>query len=585
MLIDAVLTKPLFGSTKSPGQAGKPVGNDPRALGETSMTAAAQQNQKRTRRWPVFETTPPHFAAQCRNGQVSVTGDTTCSLGNEYETTSGRPAGVFASWSWDGETLVAEVDPFGYFNLFFFANGKTVGVSPSLLQLIADGADTTLDHRALAVFYRLGLFINDDTPFKNIRVLPPGGRLTWRNGEFTVTGGPTVPQVREISRQGAVDGFIDLARQSMTRILDVWTDDIVLPLSGGRDSRHILLEMQHLGRLPKTCVTFHHGGRELNSEARAARAVCESVGVSHTILGHPRSRSRDILRTLILTSLCSDEHAQMMPLHDYLADQPCAALDGIAGDILTNPDDSAEEYFQLASRGDYAGIAQRMIAGHGRVISQASWGRGAGPLYAPGRDDEAIDYIGTAIQEYASAPDPYQAFWFWSRTRREIGLVPTSMFGSAAAIYCPYLDPEFVEFGLSLPYRVTRDQQLHNDAIAKAYPAHRHVPFQEGFRNLPHTRPNPFHKITSALDGISMLLAIGPEKPFKEAADFLRGSKELHRSSANIYRMHALCLESLDAEKAKRLLALNARLHASRSRDLVTDTYLPRKLAETTNGI
>jgi asparagine synthase (glutamine-hydrolysing) len=520
---------------------------------------AERVQDTRTRRWPLCGE-PPHFAARLGREGVAVAGEAACSLGHAYAPPDGRARGVHASWSWDGDTLTAEVDPLGFFSLFYFADVRSVGVSPSLLQLIAAGASTAVDHRALAVFFRLGLFINDDTPFENIRVLPPGGRLTWRPGRVEVTGAPSVPVERRISRADAVDGFVDLTRQSMRRILQSWPGEFLLPLSGGRDSRHILLEMHHLGRLPKDCVTFHHTGDRPDAETLAAGAICARVGAAHTVLARPRPRARDALRTLTLTSFCADEHAQMMPLHDYFAVRPGAALDGIAGDVLSNPDESAEEFLHLARCGDFGGIARRMMEGHARVISRPAWGVGAGPIYSSGRDEEAVAYVGAAIAQFASAPDPYQAFWFWNRTRREIGFVSTAVLGSAEAVFCPYLDPELVEFGLSLPYAVTRDRQLHNEAMAKAYPACRDVPFHEGFPR-PGRRPwQPLRTLRNAVDGLRLLLAAEPDRPARQIADLLRPPRDLHRAAGDTYRLYAACLQGLDAAKARRLLALSARL-------------------------
>jgi hypothetical protein len=517
---------------------------------------AGRIEDARTRRWPLGIGEPPFFAAAWADGRVSAAGDLACSLGQPYAP-DGVVRGVHASWSWDGETLTAEVDPLGYFSLFYFADGVSAGVSPSLLQLIAAGADTTLDHRALAVFFRLGLFVNEDTPFARIRVLPPGGRLTWRRGRVEVTGGAPVPEERSIGRAEAVDGLIELTRRSMRRVLASWPGDFLLPLSGGRDSRHILLEMHHLGRLPRACLTFHHNGAWLDAEAQAARAICARIGAEHVVLDRPRSRPWDALRTLVLTSFCADEHMQMMPLHDYFAGRPGAALDGIAGDILTNPDDWAEEFMGLARRGDFPGIARRMMEGHARVISRPDWSGGAGAIYSPGRDEEAVEYVGATIAKFAAAPDPYQAFWFWNRTRREIGFVPTAVFASAEAVFCPYLDPEFVSFCLSLPYAVTRDQQLHNEAMARAYPGCRDVPFQEGFVSPP-ARPRPFMRARNAVDGVRALLAAEPDRQARALAELVRRPCDLHRAPGELYRLYAACLESIDAAKAKRLLALAA---------------------------
>jgi hypothetical protein len=168
-----------------------------------------------------------------------------------------------------------------------------------------------------------------------------------------------------------------------------------------------------------------------------------------------------------------------------------------------------------------------------------------------------VEYVGQTIAKFAAAPDPYQAFWFWNRTRREIGFVPTAVFASAEAVFCPYLDPEFVEFCLSLPYSVTRDQQLHNEAMARAYPVCRDVPFQEGFVSPPPGR-RPLVRVRNAVDGVRALLAAEPDQPARALAELVRQPRELHRAPGELYRLYAACLESIDAAKAKRLLALAA---------------------------
>lgn len=522
----------------------------------------------RERRWPTCAGTPPYFWANWRDGAVTARGDDVAQLGHRYAGRDGGARGVYASWAWDGEALTAEVDALGYFNLFVYAKGSTVGVSPSILQLIAAGADPTLDERALAVFFRLGLLLHEDTPFAHIRVLPPGGKLRWTEEGLELSGGPPIAQERSITRDAAVDAFISLTRQSVSDVLHAWPGDVLLPLSGGRDSRHLLLEMDHLGRPPRACVTFHHEGSRLNAEAQAARAICERLGQRHIVLAQPRVLSQDILRTLILTSFCSDEHAQMMPLHDFFMDKPVAALDGIAGDILSNPDDWAEDFYRRAARGDFRGIARRMMEGHAGVVSRPGCSGGAGPIYSKGRDEEAVEYVADAIAEFADAPDPYQSFWFWHRTRREIGFVPTSMLASAQAVFCPYLDPELVELGLSLPYRITRDQKLHDDALARAYPLARDVPFHESFANPPPQRRRLQQRIRTALDRLTTLLAVESDRNLHT---ILRGTGRLRHPSSEIYRLYTRCLQQIDAQKAQRLLTLAGKLETGRALDLITE--------------
>lgn len=475
-----------------------------------------------------------------------------------------------ARWHWDGTRLIADVDRFGFYNLYVYAKDGQVAVSPNLLELVAQGADATPDARALAVFHRMGIFIHDDTPLTHVRTLPPGGRLVWENGQIAITGGVEVPRAQNISRDGAVTGMIELFRQAMQRILAAWDGPLTLPLSGGRDSRHILLEMLHQGRSPRACVTFHHNGAAMNAEALAARTVASRAGVAHDVLGHARPRLADAVRSTVMTSLCADEHAQMMPLHDYMLAHPGAAFDGIAGDILTNPDNDADRFYNLAMKDDYIGIARGLVEGHGRVISQGHWGQGAGPLYSPGYDDEVLDYIGRAVAQYADAPDPYQIFWMYHRTRREINFVPQAILSPAKTVFCPYLDEDFARFCLSLPYAVTKDQQLHNDAIARAYPEFADIPFAEGFSAPPQRRGSLMHKARSAVDVMRITAALGPSARAARRV-FLGGPAQLHRLPDTAYRLHALCLEGLDAARARHLLDLARTLEAARPARLISD--------------
>ncbi|MFU1476988.1 hypothetical protein ACM25N_04500 [Roseovarius sp. C7] len=365
--------------------------------------------------------------------------------------------------------------------------------------------------------------------------------------------------------------MITLFGRAMRRVLAQCDGPIVLPLSGGRDSRHILLEMLHQGRRPDACVTFHHNGQEFNAEAQAARALCQRAGIAHDVLGHPRPRLADALRAMAMTGLCADEHAQMMPLHDYFARRDAIGFDGIAGDILTNPDDWADEFYKLAETGDYRGIALGMVEGHGKVISQPGWAQGAGPVYSPGQDDEVLDHVGRAIAQYADAPDPYQMFWMFHRTRREINFVPQAILSPARRVYTPYLDPEFARFCLSLPYRVTKDQMLHDDAIARAYPEMADIPFQDGFTEPPASSCGFAHKFRNVKAAWRVSSALSQRNRVAATLGWVRSHPQLTRAHGAVYDLHALCLDGLDAGRARDIQRLAGRLQEHAPSQLISD--------------
>ncbi len=514
----------------------------------------------------------PALHLRFANGRVTQVGIAKATIGHR-DGSRDASLGLYGAWDWDGTVLRAEVDPLGYFSLFVYQKGAEIAVSPSILQLLALGADCAPDAVALAVFHRIGHFLGEDTPFRHIKVLPPSGRLVWRDGVATITGDLPIPREQALTRAQAVEGFIDLPRAAIRRFLATWDGPMVLPLSGGRDSRHILLELRHQGRPPDPAATYHQGGRRLDREVQAACAVAAKAGVRHTLLGHPRPRLRDALRALFLTQLCADEHAQMMPMHDFLAGQPgWAALDGIGGDILTNPDNSAADFLLRARKGDYDGIARNLAAGHGSVISHSGDARGPGAIYSPDLEDAALSRISAAIRVFDAAPDPYQAFWFWNRTRREISLVSTAILGQAARVACPFLSPEFVELGLSLPFSVTGDQKLHDDAIARAYPDFADIPYDGAFKSprLPRWR---LERLTNALDGLRVAALAQPGAAALSAMRDAVARSSLRRGPADIYRLHTAFVAAMDATEAKRLITLEERLHrtAPKGQQVVSD--------------
>ena len=520
-----------------------------------------------------------------RDGKPDFTGLATASLGTRTPgRISGAGQGIFARWHWDGTALSAEVDPYGFYNLYYCVDGTGVRVSPSLLQLAALGCDLTQDRRALSVFHRLGFFINEDTPFEKIKVLPPGGKLTWRDGKVTIEAPDRRYKELKISRSEAIDGYIDLFRQSISRTIKAWDGPIISPLSGGRDSRHIMVELAHQGHKPDACITFQHGGDAWNSEVKAARAICEAVGVRHDVLGYVRSRQSDIVRAVALTELCADEHAQMMPLHDYYLDHHAAAYDGIAGDVLSGdvmdrggePDAIA---IKLARAGKFAEIVQSMIDGHGRVISATDDPRGAADLYSPGQDEEALAYVAQAMEKHADAPNPVQVFFLMNRTRREIGFVARGILGTAGATFCPYLDEDLAEFCFSLPWEVSNMQggkTFHDDVTDRAYPAFADVPFEEGFTSDPPPRTPMQHKINSVADMARVARFLATDStPVTEFRALLGRGQPLVSGSNEVLHIHHRLIETLSPTRARELLTFAEELAAARPRDLMSDSFIP----------
>jgi hypothetical protein len=367
-------------------------------------------------------------------------------------------------------------DRFGVQPLFWNTTPTSVRISPSIDALLAAGVPAELDDAAMAVFLRIGFFVGDDTPFAAIRALPAAGEISWTPGRGAATDGSwRYPRRSDISRSAAVDRFADCFTAAIERGLRQATDPVVVPLSGGHDSRHILLAMHSLGRLPDHCVTVHPYPPAAADEVAVATTVAAALGVRHVLLRQREHRVAAEREKNVLTHYCSDEHVQFMPLRDYFSRRPFEVFDGLAGDVLSQSQrldaslhrDFVEGRFEPAAEwilGDVRTIEPALA----RLLTRRGATRFARRL--------AVSRLAGEIARHADAPNPIAGFFFFSRMRREVALAPYGVL-DVCPVSTPFLDADLVDLMLSLPFAVVADRTLHTETLHRRYPAWAHLPF------------------------------------------------------------------------------------------------------------
>ena len=388
-------------------------------------------------------------------------GDLVCEEGHRIPLPDGGLDGIYAGWRWTGRELVIEQDRYGFFPLFEWAGADTRVVSTSLVTLIEQGAPRALDLDALSVFARVGFFVGADTPFESIRaVLPPA----------------LVRRRLDIARTDAVDGFIDLFREAIARRLP--SGPFVMPLSGGRDSRHILFELRDAGHAPAACVTVRHFPPRANDDELIAEEICRTLAIEHRVIPQPRDRASLELAKNIRTHFCSDEHAQFIVLADHLRAHTRDTYDGIAGDVLSQSTYLRPDAHALFTGTDYAAAAAFVLDGYGTTMTEAALERVLAPaLYRQAPRERALARLVTEISRHGDAANPVGSFFLHNRTRREVALSPFGLMRGITA-YAPYLDRDLFDFLSALPAELLMDRALHTDAIARAWPQHAHLPYE-----------------------------------------------------------------------------------------------------------
>lgn len=207
----------------------------------------------------------------------------------------GAHDGIFAEWEWDGARLVAQTDRYGFYPIYYWAADSTIVLSSSIARLLELGAPRDLDDASVAVFLSPGFFLGEATAFRSIHSLPPGARLEWTPSALRVSAtGLIIPKEQRLSRSSAIDGYIELFREAIRRRPAEGRD--CLTLSGGRDSRHILLELCRVERPPTLALTSerYRPAAPDESTSRGASPASRTSGTwwcrRHVGDGQPRVR-------------------------------------------------------------------------------------------------------------------------------------------------------------------------------------------------------------------------------------------------------------------------------------------------------
>ncbi len=392
-----------------------------------------------------------------------------------------RDDGVFAEWTWDGRRLHVEVDRYGVSPLFYWSDGSQLCVSPSLLAVLQCGAPAGFDDDALAAFLRLGYYLGDDTPFAAIRTVSPGAVITWERGRLTCRSGRPVVRPVAVTRDEAIDGFVRLCRQSIRRRLPCG-HGVVMPLSSGRDSRHILYELHAAGVRP-LCVTMPRFPPRSSEDQRIAPLAAGAVGLPHVLLRQNPSRCDAEVRKNWITHLSADEHAWYVEIAAQLRGTARTMYDGLGGALSVPNRYHSFEALDLLARGDTRLLADRLLTDYGvqteSLLSRLLRRR----AYAALSRERAVARLAAELETHRDAPDPIKSFNFWNRIRRELALWPYAVLRDVPYVYAPYLDHDLFDLLMGLPPTVMSPtlkdgKTFHTDAINRAFPQYADVPFE-----------------------------------------------------------------------------------------------------------
>jgi asparagine synthase (glutamine-hydrolysing) len=405
------------------------------------------------------------FHVRYDGNQYLTSGPSSYFLGHCLEPSGASRDGIFSSWKWDGEQLTIENDRYGISPLYYFVLKNEICVSASLPSLIDRGAPGDLDYQALAVFFRLGYFLGECTPFRAIRALPPNVRFTWNKERVSCVA--EYPKVgwSDLSRDKAIEAYIDLFAAAVRRRIPEGPDCVLL--SGGRDSRHITFELCRQGRSPSLVGTVDV---PTSNDFEVAHVIAEYLSIRHHWLRSSPPSLASERRNLYETNFCTFEHSWILNLRDDLIDRVPCVWDGLAGDVLSAGHFLDENRLHLYRTGSLAELANHLVGSVEKYLKLVL--RPA--YYDLVSKDIALESILTELRRHVDAPNPVGSFFFWNRTRRVAALSPYALFRRFKG-FGPFLDHQLFDLLASLPGEMLVDHKFHDDTIARAYPEWAHL--------------------------------------------------------------------------------------------------------------
>lgn len=426
----------------------------------------------------------PFVHVRVEDGVVRADGMLSAFFGHRVDLGRGRdPGGNWAEWGWDGTELTVRNDRFRGYPLYYAASESSIAVSPSIDTLLSLGSARALDTDAIAVFLTVGFYVGSDTPFKAIRALPAAAELRWRDGRLHIGRRvqPSPSRENDLSRPAAVRQAAELVRNAVRRVLPDEEEAYLFSLSGGHDSRHLLLELLDAGRPPRRCVTSHHHPHVWGGDVPYAADVARSLGLQHEIVTPGRFVAAEWHKNR-MTSYCADEHAWYTAVTQAFEGRTRRSYDGLNGVQLRAPLFRSKKLERLHDERRWDAFAANLGRRHKGAPRYA-------PLIAPDMDvhfgpDRAALRIREDLELYVGHPHPFNAWRLANRTVRELNLPSTAMLTGVPAVHTPFMDAELVDLIASLPPGIV-DDPFHDDVMADRFPDAHALPYR------PRPRPTP----------------------------------------------------------------------------------------------
>jgi hypothetical protein len=398
---------------------------------------------------------------------------------------------------------------------------QTIRTSIIPNQAIRVGVPDKLDLKAICVYTAIGFFLGEDTFYEGLKTLKPGSEYIL-DGSRIVSHKPyfawhNTPQV--INLQEATEAFKGIFDELIRHAVN--DRRVILPLSGGLDSRTLAAGLKHANANVTAYSYSFEGG--LN-EARYAQKIADAEKYPFHKLQIPSGYLWSKIDELAATNACYSEftHPRQMAFTEKYAAWGDVFLLGHWGDVL----------FDNMHVADNLPLSEQVTLLLKKVVKMGGMELGGALWQAWGIEGSFEDYLYSCIHSLLldinipNANAQLRAFKsrYWATRWTSVNL---SIFQKIKPIEVPYFSNELCSFICTLPESILAKRQIQIEYLKQYAPELAQIEWQEKrpFNLYNYHHNYPF--ITLPYRGIQKI------KRMLQKSDFIQRNWELQFLGSN----------------------------------------------------
>lgn len=414
----------------------------------------------------------PLIALRRQGHDIVVDGDSTGSVGLPE-------TGYFLEWCWDGTELRVQSHPYGFYPAYYVSGPDQFTLALKLPALVGKLETVDIDTESLSVFLSMGFWLGDRTAFRGIHAMPEGGEILWCPGTKPQLSKRPQTAPTETSELGVLmDDYIERFRAAVARAP---VECVRLPLSGGKDSRHILLELQRQKLPIDRTLTVRFFPMTRTNDVEVARMLAERVGVEHQVIEQCTDLATAQERKNLLNGFSFLEGDWKAVLSESCNSHQYDIFCGIAGDVLSAGHFLNDDAVDCARHNDAHGMMNALFGQYPGVRRSISEAMSPIPLMP---EADVHDLIRSEVAGYLGEHNPVSNFFLWNRTRRMPSANTAGIYGYGR-IHTPFLDKTLFDFLRTLPVELILTKTFHYETMNRAYPEYSELPFSRVLSEKP----------------------------------------------------------------------------------------------------